>query len=297
MPMIDRILLGADGSDVSRHAEQTTLRLARATDAEARAVHVLQRPSLYAAGPGFDPRILEARRETGEQVLGQVRERAVEADVSVTTELVEGRPAEQLLAQADAWDADLLAVGTRGYGTLERAIVGSVADQLVRTSPVPVLTVSQASDEPPPSPIERILLPSDGSKASLAAAPFALELARATGAELVLVHAITPELEGGKYLDRPASAVAEVHDELADEALDPLAERCRRADVPHERRVVHAPAAEAIVDEAEERDADLIVMATHGRSGIQRFLVGSVADKVLRTASTPLVTVRPGEEG
>lgn len=295
--MIERILLGTDGSQPAREAEQTALRLARAVDAELRAVHVLQQPSIYAAAPGFDPRILEARRKTGEDILGQVRERVEEAGVRVTTDLAEGRPAERLLQRAQTWDADLVAVGTQGHGALERAIVGSVADHLVRTSPVPVLTVREATDEPSSAPIDRILLPSDGSKAALAAGSSAIALAEATGAELVLLHAITPELEGGKYLDRPSSEIEASHRELADDALGPLAQRCEDAGVPYDEAVVHERASEAIVTAAEDRDTDLIVMATGGRGGLERFLVGSVADKVLRTARTPLVTVRPGEGG
>lgn len=293
--MIERVLVGVDGSEAAGHALIHALRLARVTGADVRAVHVLESPALYGAGPSVDPRIVEAREEVGWNLLDDAADRAGQHDVALETGMGDGRPAGVLAAEADEWRADVVVVGTQGHGAIARAIVGSVADELVRSAPAPVVTVREAPRAEPSDALERIVVPSDGSEAARAAIPFAVGLADATGAELDLLFAITPELEGGAYLDRPVTEIEAAHEEMAEEALAPIEEACTEAGVGCERFVVRAPAHRAIVDHAGERGADLVVMATRGRGGIERFLLGSVTDKVVRMATTPVATVRPDE--
>lgn len=291
-----RILLGTDGSEAARHATEAALRLAHATGGELRAVHALHRPLLYAAAPTYDPRIREERQGLARNLLADVDERGAEVGVATSRELVEGKPGEILIEQAEAWNADLIAVGAHGHGALSRAILGSVADQLVRQAPMPVLTVREGSPRGPREPLRRLLVASDGSDEALAAGERAVELASATGASLDLLHAIPPEMEGGKYLDRTTDDVDEVHQELAARALDPLEEACREAGVEARRFVPHAPAHRAIVEHAEAEDADVVVMARRGHGRLERALVGSVTDKVLRSSPRPLLTVPAGRE-
>lgn len=294
--MFERILLGTDGSEAARNATEAALRLARATGAELRAVHALHRPVLYAAAPTYDPRVREEREGLGRSLLAEVRERGAELGISTSSELREGSPGDELLAEAESWKADLIVAGTHGHGQLSRAILGSVTDQLVRQARTPVLTVRQRSKRRPEEPLDRLLVASDGSPAALAAGEQAIELAEATGASVDLLHAIAPEMEGGKYLDRPASEIEDVHEELAARALDPLGKACRRVGVGERRFVPHGPPHRAIVEHAEAEDVDVVVVAARGHGRLERALVGSVTDKLLRTSPRPLLTVPSGRE-
>jgi nucleotide-binding universal stress UspA family protein len=273
--VIDRILVGTDGSELADRAARAALRLAEVCEARVRFLHAIEQLSMLGPAPEMEPRLVQAREDAGEQILAENRRWAEEREVPVDQVLRDGSAGELLLEEATTWQADLVAAGSRGRSGLQRAVLGSVADALVRKSPVPVLTVRESSVEVT-GPIDRILIASDGSELALSAAPVALELARCSGAAVDLLHALAG----------PDAASAE-------EALDPLAERCREAGVGFERFVLDERPHRAIVDHAEERGIDLVVMATHGRGGLERFLVGSITDKVVRTLGPPLVSVRP----
>lgn len=294
--MVERILVGTEGSQVAQNAVTAALSIARDTHAQLRAVHAIETPSTSALPASYQAQMAKQREREGQQVLERVSEEAAKLDVPTTTASREAEPDELVLEEAQTWKADLIAIGAQGRSGLSRAIRGSVADELIRSSPIPVLTVHQ----PPPGDaldtIDRLVVPSDGSPAALSAAPFAIELARAAGARIDLLYAVPPELEGGKYLDRPTTEIDEVHERLADEALDPLEGRCREAGVPCERFVLHDAPHRAIVEHSDASDADLVVMATQGHGKLERILLGSVTDKVLRTSNIPVVTVPPTSE-
>jgi nucleotide-binding universal stress UspA family protein len=293
--MIERILVGTEGSQAADNAVSTALRLARAADAEIRAVHARETPEGARRRSAAGRQVAHQRERAGERVLEAVTERAGKVDVPATTVIDDRPPAELLLAQAREWGADLLAIGAQGESGFERAIRGSVADQLIRGSPVPVLTVHQPPSTDPLDPIERLVVPSDGSSAALSAAPVARALAQATGARLDLVFAVPPRIEGGELLG-PTDDIEQAAAKLADDALAPLERRYRGTEIERERRVRHDAPHRAIVHHADERDADMIVMSTRGHGSLERVLLGSVADKVLRTSNVPVVTVNPPGE-
>jgi nucleotide-binding universal stress UspA family protein len=135
---------------------------------------------------------------------------------------------------------------------------------------------------------KKILVPLDGSTVGEAVLDMAVELAQ-EGATLVLLRAA----EAGSLARDPIVAQLEVVHE-AELYVDGVAERLRRAGVARvETCVWYGPAAEAIVEAARTRDADLILMSSHGRSGLSRLVLGSVAETVLRATATPILLIRP----
>lgn len=136
--------------------------------------------------------------------------------------------------------------------------------------------------------LEKILFPTDFSHASDVAMPLATTLARDTGAKLIIVHVEEPPVaySGGEmYYGLPEPALEHIHRMLhAVVPSDPT--------VPHEHRLLSGDPAGAIVQLAEEEHVDLIVMGTHGRTGLRRLLMGSVAESVVRRAPCPVVTYR-----
>jgi nucleotide-binding universal stress UspA family protein len=138
--------------------------------------------------------------------------------------------------------------------------------------------------------MQTILVPLDGSDFAQQALPVAVELATRARAELILLQAIAPTLEAYPHIPLP-SGVQDALRGRAQQELDTLTDTLRHEAMPTMPVVTIGHVAEAIVDEAARRQADLIVMATHGHSGMKRWAIGSVADKVLHATAAPLILV------
>jgi nucleotide-binding universal stress UspA family protein len=228
-------------------------------------------------------------------LIGQAQ-RLRTAGMHATFEVTSGAPAECIVDTAANEPEVLIAMATHGYRGLRRWTLGSVADKVVQSATAPVFLVRTA--EPTPAnawSVKRILVPLDGSALAEQALPLAIELARRAQAELILLQVVMPLVEyaaGLSRLTRPLPQSIQFTDVLREQAQQQLATTINRFGT---YKIVMTPVvamghpAEAIVDVAMERQADLIVMATHGYSGLQRWALGSVADKVLHAATMPLI--------
>jgi nucleotide-binding universal stress UspA family protein len=187
-------------------------------------------------------------------------------------------------------------MATHGYSGIKRWALGSIADKVIHATATPVFVVRGTALAP--ATIGRILLPLDGSAVANQALPLAAELATQANAELVLLEAVPAALEaypGLRPLGRPFPQYGDVLTALqrqAHQGLSALVQQLHQRDLAATAVVVNGHAAETIIEQATLRHADLIVMATHGYSGIKRWALGSVADKVLHATTTPLVLVR-----
>jgi nucleotide-binding universal stress UspA family protein len=184
---------------------------------------------------------------------------------------------------------------THGRGGLERFWLGSVADELIRLCPVPLLLIGPEPG-PLPGPFRRILVPLDGSALAEAALDPAVTLAGLeAGAELVLLQVVQPVasevwIPDAALAARLASVDLIRQREGAREYLDATARRLEASGLMVRARVEEGDrVASAVLDAARDEQADLIVIATHGRSGLARLALGSVADKILRSSRTPLL--------
>jgi nucleotide-binding universal stress UspA family protein len=195
-------------------------------------------------------------------------------------------------------DFDLIAMATHGRSGIGRWVYGSVADKVLHGASVPVLLVrarpaATAGAVPP----RRILLPLDGSELAEQALPLALALAERAGAELILAQSIA---SAAMALANPygygvgAAELLEHVQAGAQAYLEDVGQRLADGRLTVRTEVRLEPAAEAILDVASEKQADLIVMSTHGRSGVGRWVLGSVADRVLRGTTVPVLLVRSG---
>lgn len=232
--------------------------------------------------------------------------------------VAQGAVAEAILDAAKAEQADLIAMSTHGRGGLGRFLLGSVADRVALHAPVPVLLIRSGQPARELSPegdarIRRILVPLDGSELAASALPGAADLARATGAQITLLRAMPEPLEAAaragsarvvmsmtdsmlagtsRQRSEPIpdvyAAAVEHEREAAQSSLDLAAAPLLRQDLKVDSVVMFGPAAECILDVARERDVDLVAIATHGRSGIRRFLAGSVAERIIRYSETPV---------
>jgi nucleotide-binding universal stress UspA family protein len=194
---------------------------------------------------------------------------------------------------------DLVVMTTHGRGVLERAWLGSVADALIRAADVPILLVRPAEKAPAVARLEvtRLLVPLDGSPLSEEILPPAAAMARLLGAELSLVQLVTPIDLPGEFpptvssYDENLTALIE---QQAKEHLDNLADTLRSDGlVVSTSSGVTSSAAAGILDLARDPAIGMIALATHGRGGLRRALLGSVADKVIRGSDRPVLIYRP----
>jgi|YNPBryunderm2012_1023409.scaffolds.fasta_scaffold09052_1 nucleotide-binding universal stress UspA family protein len=299
------ILVPLDGSPFGEHALPMALALARRGDIQIALAHVhhLFAPSLAPTGaPVVDPRIDALFREEEAAYLADVSHRLARIwNGPVMMTLLETPVAESLCQHAELIGASLVVMSTHGRGGLARAWLGSVADRVIRQSTVPVLLLHPEDGAPDlerEPKLHHILVPLDGSLLSEQILPHAIWLGRLVGARYTLLRVIEPVVRG--FMVNGVEPVVDVEaQELAwqqaSEDVERIAARLRGEGltvVPEVR--VGRPVAE-ILECAAEREADLIAMSTHGHGGLTRLILGSVTDKVLRSASVPVLVFRPPE--
>lgn len=216
---------------------------------------------------------------------------------SCTTEAIAGDEAQVILCQAERKSADLIAMSTHGRSGLMRWVLGSVAAKVVHGTSRPLLLVRAGEpEERALARVDRVVVPLDGSELCLSVLPFVEEIAAALGADLVLYNAVPPlDIYPGTELT-PARAGG-IIDDLMGQGRSFLAQVAgeieARGKVKARSVVTIGFPVDEIVRVAQEVNAGLIAMATHGRSGVNRWVMGSVADGVVRRSSLPCLLVRP----
>ena len=287
----ETLLIPTDGSDSAKNAARRGFDLA--DDLEA-AVHVLSvADSSIATGAGYagdSPSIRKRLRETAEARATTLEVEAGERGLEATTAVREGIPANEIVEYAEENDIDAIVIGTAGRGRVARAIVGSVADKVVRTTTVPVVTVNRkaAADS---RATDAICLPTDGSDVAVAAVERGFDLAAGLEATVHLLSVLDSDLTGA--IDALTDEeVTETIRERADEHLESLADEGKDRGLEVVTTIRDGKPAEEIVEYADGEGIDLIAMGTTGRGGFDRLVVGSVADAVIRTASVPVMATR-----
>jgi len=287
------ILVPTDLSATADRAVELALGLARRFDAAIHLLHVrelLEQPLLPDQEQAEVERLLASADRSGEETLS--REAEDLGPAPVTPHLVRGVSAAEAIVQSGAdLGCDLIVIGTHGRRGIKSLLLGSVAEAVVRTASTPVLTVHLESHVDL-QPVPRILLAHDFSREALETLDLASTWARALEAEIVLLHIVEPVVYPEFY----------GVDILPDEMLPRLRERSLKAleelaathldRVNTTPRVVVGKPGEAIIREAEENGADLIVMGKRGLNVFEQLLLGSIADKVLRRSRVPVLTVR-----
>jgi nucleotide-binding universal stress UspA family protein len=295
----ERILVPLDGSTLAEAALPHALAVAQKTKAALRFVSVLE-PSPVDRQDDWEAATRAWLEDYLEEIAGRV---TAVTGVGASTAMLSGLVVEALLAEANACRADLIVLATHGRGAIAREWLGSVADGLMRHSRVPVLLVRpQTTAAPVREPAERpatILVPLDGSELSESALAHAEELGELFSSSyhltrvVVAIDITAPYLPATAPMNRDIVAAAKA---AAAEYLEAHAERMRRRGLRVTTSVaVDAQAAHGILSEAEAVGCDMIAMATHGRNGMRRLVLGSAADKVLRGTQIPLLLYRPVE--
>lgn len=297
---VRHVLVPLDGSAFAEAALPYALDVARRTGAsiELLAVHL---PRIVLPGEptasGFDAPSDAEERDTLSRYLDDAtcRLRSVDAAPVLGSQVLEGRAAPTIAAHAEHTGADLVVLTSHGRGGLSRYWLGSVADHLLRRLRVPLLVVRPAAGAPAslaPATLRRVLVPIDETPASEQAIDAAVAVAGAADVRYTLLRVVPPipravrMVTGAAALERRADAWRA----QAEASLGALERRLRTRglDVTCVVRQ-HVQPAEDIIAFVEAHGTDVIALATHGRGMVERFLLGSVADKVLRTAHVPVL--------
>ena len=298
--MFKNMLLPLDGSHFSELALPLAIRVAKAANASLHIVRVhVPPPSTGDAPAAWD--LDEAIREKERHHLRAAVERAQASEVAAVCDLLEGPVGRGLERYVSALAIDFVVMTTHGRSGLKRAVLGSIAEHCIRTTHVPLLLLHPraAEDEVPTQPesVKRILIALDGSPESETAIRPAVELALLTGARITLARVATAPFDIAATIG--VDAMHEYLERARRDALNYLQEvAARLSGTAHVNTIAVSAdrAAQGILRCRDEVDADLIAMATHGRSGWSRIAVGSVAESVLHRAPVPVLILRPAPD-
>jgi nucleotide-binding universal stress UspA family protein len=292
MRRLKRIIVGHDLAAGGEIALRSAVVLANRFGAALRLVHVVEPLDAYQriSHPLTSPYTLE---EIAQKTGARLQALAVSPELArlqVEYEVRRGKPFVELIIAGRAWLADLIVVG--GASRMEEPFLGSTSERILRKALVPVMVAKK----PLSSEAKTFLVPTDFSACARKAAEEALILSKSFSGRVVFFHVLDFS---------PAYTIAYAHDLGVSVPLSPPSPEeiepewkaflsglpLENAD--WEKLTEEGQAATAIVRQAAHMQADMIVIGTHGRSGLPHMLLGSVAEKVVRTASCSVLTIRP----
>lgn len=304
--MYRNILVPLDGSSTAESALPLAARLARSAQARLH-VMLVHEPTAALASAGAlpppPPELDAAMHAREEAYLEGVASRWRDsAGTPVECHLVEGQAGPDVCAEAARLEADLLVMTTHGRGAFRRLWLGSVADYVVRHLAIPVLLLPRRAlaDSADHSTLRHLLVALDLSQASETVLSQVKTLAALTGADVTLVYVAAGragvtdfETAGPMEQAFPAERLVD----YASRRLEQLAAVLRAQNLRVTSRVVVARgAADGLLEALEQDGCDLIALTTHGAGGLRRMVLGSIADRVVRGATKPVLVLRPPKE-
>jgi nucleotide-binding universal stress UspA family protein len=303
---VRHILVPTDFSDCALGALRWALTLAYHYDADVHLLHVvtLQKPGVYGTtdvvgeAASYQQKLESVYQARARELLHEVLAEEQQADVPVTTVVRQSMAiADAVLSYVAQAGIDLVVAGTHGRRGVQHLVLGSVAEDIMREAPCPVLLVRQREEAAAAEFAPRILVPIDFSVPSRRALTYAAQLAERVGSTLHLLHVVEP-------LPFPVSltGILTIHDLLpdindkAEQQLLRLAEDLRTDAPSTDVHVEEGYPAATIVRAARDLEAGMIVMASRGLAGLERLLIGSVTTRVVRAAPCPVLVMRDERE-
>lgn len=286
---VERILLSTDGSEFSEGAVREAIRLAKKCSSSLSVLTVLD------TNPEFDaiaPQIMEKKEKEVRQNLDAIQTRAKKEGVQCSTIVRKGDESyKDIVDEAVKHRSTMIVMGRRGRTGLKRLMMGSVTARVIGHAPCNVLVVPKAAQ----LEFKNIVVATDGSKYSAAAASESIGLAKRNGSLLTVIAVVPSELMTPTDIDftinqRELIAEKEMHE--AEKNAKAVKDAALKEDIAVKAFVMSGKPPEAIIQTAQERNADLIVLGSHGRTGVERLLMGSVAERVIVLAPCAVLVVK-----
>ncbi len=285
-PIIKKVLWATDFSKESRACLPYIKNLSEKMETTNYALYILPKFSDWVYETAFlkDDELFETIANTKANSLKKMKNYSKRSGVPFDSQIIEGIASEELLNFAETNEVDMIFAGRRGVSEIEQILVGSTTSRLIRNSSVPVFVVPKAKRE---VNIQRILCPIDLSESSLMELKCTIPLARQLGAEIYVVHVSeffnykVPVLKRDKLISK------------INEKIQGLAEE---RDYKIEKIIYEmGEPAQKIIEVAKKNKVDLITMATHQRSGIEKLFLGSISEKVLMYCNIPVLIIPPAD--
>lgn len=287
--MYDTILIPTDGSKGAEAAARHGLNLAEAFESQVQFLSVVDDRAYLSGLVDIDSQVNDQREALERQAtdaLQTLEDLANETPSTFQTAVEYGIPHKTILSYADEHDVDLISMGTHGRTGLDRYLLGSVTERVVRTSDVPVLTSRLEPDEH--SGYEKILIPTDGSETATAAVDHGLTIAEQYDATVHVLSVVDLSAVAGSYDVAP---MIESWTEQCERTVEEVAEKSESRDLDVVTDVVQGTPYRAIQAYIENEEINLVTMGTHGRTGLKRYLLGSVTARIVRTSDIPVLIV------
>ncbi len=286
---IESILIPTDASEGALAGAKHGVALASQTDADVHVISVVEEPTSVGIPDEDTIQSLEsAAQEALETVVEMVE--SVDERVSVTTAVEHGTPFQSIRAYANRREIDVIVMGTKGRTGLDRMLLGSVTENVLRTARTPVLAVPPAVSGSGTEEIsfERFLLPTDGSDGAQIAAEWGIALADRLDAMIHSLFVVDTSPFAGTQSEEE---LFEAFEDQGQAAIDDVGDRARAAGVGVSGSIATGSPAKATLASAADIDADLIIMGTHGQTGIGQWFLGSVTENVVRQSPRPVFCV------
>lgn len=288
---VERILLSTDGSEHSEGAVREAIGLAKLCGSKLMAISVVDtNPEFDALAPQIMEKMEKATRQNLDAVQAQARREGIECDAVIR----EGEDSYQYIVdEAHKNRCTMIVMGRRGRTGLKRLMMGSVTARVIGHAPCNVLVVPKAAK----LKFRNIVVATDGSKHSISAASEAIGLAKRNSSALTVVSVVPSELMTPTDIDftmnqRELLAEKEMHE--AEKNARTVKEAAQREGVAVKAFILSGKPADAIIETAKDTNADLIVVGSHGRTGLERLLMGSVAERVIVLAESAVLVVKTG---
>ncbi len=285
--MFKKILVPLDGSQLSQRALEPAIAMSKQVGAELLLMRTPVVDTLSFAATGS--KLAEAHNDAL-VYLETIRKSNEQPDLNIQTQIVEGDVAGAIVDTALSEQADLIVMSTHGYSGLTRWVLGSVTEKVLRSAPCPVLAV-RAARHP-----QKVLITLDGSPLSDRAIEPGIAVAQSLNATVTLLRAVPRVAINEKIDEHERGLSRRMQEDLIEEAQDYLHTRSASyasTGVAIKSEVRIGLPAETILEYIETYGTDLIGMATHGRTGLKRWVYGSVTAKVLRSVNCSLLVIRP----
>lgn len=300
---LQRILVPVDGSESAEKAITLAFRLAREHAAEIVFCHAIDYAGIAAEtamAAGVDlAGTFATLDESAKELLMAARSRALSANIQSTAYKLEGRSVTSIASFAVEQRVDAIVMGTRGLGGFPHLLLGSTAEGILRTATVPVFVVhadSHVASLDAKLGFSSIAVAVDDSEPADAAAAFATELAAASGGKMTFISVIDSDAlydQISRYGGYGAVAIQSEWEVETQYLVDAAARRSKSAGVTATETVVaFGDPGEQLLSRIGSSNADLVAIGTHGRRGLRRLLLGSVAEAIVRKCKTPVVVIR-----
>jgi len=291
MGPLRNILLATDGSAYSEGAIKEALYLAKACDSRLAVIYILEvNPEFETEGLKFVEKMELDAREHLERVKKDAAKENVELEVIVRRT---DEPYKAIVEEAEKRGTDVIVMGRRGRTGLKKILMGSVTTKVIGHSPCNILIVPKDAG----ISCKKILIATDGSKYSSAAASKAIDIARRCGSDLTVLAVVPLELSAGidpdtGYSQTQLEHIAKEAFAATEKGLQEVKTMAEKEGIKAEGTILGGRPHEAIVETTIRKKIDLVVVGSHGRTGLKKLFLGSVAERVVGLSPSAVLVVK-----